>query len=65
MAAAREKQRAHRLKKLNHKRSVTLVEPMTVESLETEKVLEKIKVPVKVKSALIQGKGRLMGMDMD
>jgi len=65
MAAAREKQRAHRRKKLNSKQSVTLVEPMTVEFPETEKVLEKIKVPVKAKSALIQGEGRSMGMDID
>jgi len=64
MAAAREKQRAHRKKKLE-KTSVTLVEPMSVESPETEKVLEKIKVPVKAKSALIKGEGRSMGMDID
>jgi large subunit ribosomal protein L24e len=65
MAAAREKQRAHRRKKLAAKSSVTLVEPMSVESPETEKVLEKIKVPVKARSALIQGEGRSMGMDID
>jgi len=65
MAAAREKQRAHRKKKLEGKASVTLVEPMSVESPETEKVLEKIKVPVKARSALIQGEGRSMGMDID
>lgn len=65
MAAAREKQRAHRKKKLEGKKSVTLVEPMSVESPETEMVLEKIKVPVKAKSALIQGEGRSMGMDID
>jgi len=64
MAAAREKQRAHRKKKLE-KTSVTLVEPMSVEFPETEKVLEKIKVPVKAKSALIKGEGRSMGMDID
>ena len=64
MAAAREKQRAHRKKKLE-KASVTLVEPMSLESPETEKVLEKIKVPVKAKIALIQGEGRSMGMDID
>jgi len=64
MAAAREKQRAHRKKKLE-KTPVALVEPMSVESPETEKVLEKIKVPVKAKSALIKGEGRSMGMDID
>ena len=64
MAAARENQRAHRKKKLE-KTSVTLVEPMSVESPETELVLEKIKVPVKAKSALIQSEGRSMGMDID
>jgi len=64
MAAAREKQRAHRKKKLE-KTSVALVEPMSVESPETEKVLQKIKVPVKAKSALIKGEGRSMRMDID
>jgi len=65
MAAAREKHRAHRKKKLEAKTSVTLVEPMSIESPETEKVLEKIKVPVKARSALIQGEGRSMGMEID
>lgn len=65
MAAAREKHRAHRKKKLEKNASVTLVEPVSMESAETEKVLGKIKVPVKSKSALIQGEGRSMGMDLD
>jgi len=65
MAAAREKQRTHRKKKLEQKTSVSLVEPMSVESPETEVILEKMKVPVKAKSALIQGEGRTMGMDID
>jgi large subunit ribosomal protein L24e len=65
MAAAREKHRAHRKKKMEGKISVTLVEPMSVESPETETVLQKIKVPVKAKSVLIQGEGRSMGMDFD
>lgn len=66
MAAARDKQRAHRSKKkLEGKTSITLVEPMPVESVETEKVLQKIKVSLKAKSALIQGEGRSMGMDID
>ncbi|KZP19494.1 hypothetical protein FIBSPDRAFT_828056 [Athelia psychrophila] len=65
MAAARDKQRAHRKKKLEAKSSVTLVEPMSVESAGSEKVLHKIKVPAKSKSALIAGEGRTMGMDID
>jgi len=66
MAAAREKQRAHRKKKLEAtKTSLTLVQPMSTESTEPEKVLRKIKVPVKAKSALIAGEGRTMGMDLD
>lgn len=66
MAAAREKQLAHRKKKLEKKKAtMDLVQPMSVETPETEKVLEKIKVPVKAKSALIQGEGRSMGMDID
>jgi large subunit ribosomal protein L24e len=65
MAAAREKQRAHRKKKSEGKASVTLVEPMSVVSPGTEKVLEKIRVPVKAKSALVQGEGRSMRMDID
>ncbi|KIK96323.1 hypothetical protein PAXRUDRAFT_138694 [Paxillus rubicundulus Ve08.2h10] len=63
MAVAREKQRAHRAKKLAAKSpSVKLVEPM---ALETELVPEKIKVPTKSRSALIKGEGQFMGMDID
>jgi large subunit ribosomal protein L24e len=65
MAAAREKQRAHRKKKMEGKTFVSLVEPESVESPETEMALEKIKVPINAKSALIQGGGRSMGMDID
>ncbi|KIJ69299.1 hypothetical protein HYDPIDRAFT_105900 [Hydnomerulius pinastri MD-312] len=66
MAVAREKQRAHRAKKLAAKSaSVKLVEPMAVESPQTEKVLEKIKVSTKSRSALIRGEGQSMGMDID
>lgn len=65
MAAARDKQRAHRKKKLEAKTSVTLVEPISVESAGSEKALHKIKVSVKTKSALIAGEGRTMGMDID
>ncbi|KIJ16945.1 hypothetical protein PAXINDRAFT_168384 [Paxillus involutus ATCC 200175] len=66
MAVAREKQRAHRAKKLAAKSaSVKLVEPMALESPQTEMVLEKIKVPTKSRSALIRGEGQSMGMDID
>ncbi|KAH7889361.1 ribosomal protein L24e-domain-containing protein [Phlebopus sp. FC_14] len=66
MAAAREKQLAHRAKKLAAKStSVKLVEPMAVESPQTEKVLEKIKVPAKSRTALMPGEGQSMGMDID
>lgn len=61
MAAAREKHKAHRKKVLDTvKSSVTLHEPIA-----TEYTKEKILVPVKVKSALIKGEGRSMGMDID
>lgn len=65
MVAAREKQLAHRKKKLEKKATMDLLQPMSVEAPETERVLEKIKVPLKAKSALIQGEGRSMGMDTD
>lgn len=66
MAIAREKQRAHRAKRLAAKStSVKLVEPLVVESTSTEKELEKIKVPNKSRSALIMGDGQSMGMDVD
>lgn len=66
MVAAREKQLAHRKKKLEKKKAtMDLLQPMSVEAPETERVLEKIKVPLKAKSALIQGEGRSMGMDTD
>ena len=65
MVAAREKQLAHHKKKLEKKATMDLLQPMSVEAPETERVLEKIKVPLKAKSALIQGEGRSMGMDTD
>ncbi|KAH7913724.1 ribosomal protein L24e-domain-containing protein [Hygrophoropsis aurantiaca] len=66
MAVAREKHRAHRSKKLAAKTAaIKLVEPITEESVVPEKVLDKIKVPVKGRTALIQGEGRSMGMDID
>jgi len=62
VAAAREKQRAHRKKKLAAiKASVKLHEPMAVDSVEREK----IKVPAKARSALVQGDGRSMSMVVD
>jgi len=62
VAAAREKQRAHRKKKLEAiKASVKLHEPMVVDSVEREK----IKVPAKARSALVQGDGRSMSMVVD
>ncbi|TFK42520.1 ribosomal protein L24e-domain-containing protein [Crucibulum laeve] len=66
MAVSKEKQRAHRRKVLEAaKKSVTLHEPMAVESAESSKVREKIKISTKSRSALIQGEGRSMGMDID
>ena len=63
MAASREKQRTHRAKvKAAAGTSVRLHEPLSMESSSTK---EKIKVPVKAKTALIQGEGRSMGMDID
>ncbi|KAF9052880.1 ribosomal protein L24e-domain-containing protein [Panaeolus papilionaceus] len=62
MAAAREKQRAHRKKVLETvKSSVKLHEPMSTDS---SKERTKIKVPT-TRSALIQGEGRSMGMEID
>ncbi|KAF5373652.1 hypothetical protein D9758_000607 [Tetrapyrgos nigripes] len=65
MAASREKQRAHRKKALEAAKesSTKLVTPL--ESPESSKVREKIKVPAKSRSALIQGEGRSMTMDID
>ncbi|KJA27340.1 hypothetical protein HYPSUDRAFT_179299 [Hypholoma sublateritium FD-334 SS-4] len=61
MAAAREKHKAHRKKVLDTvKSSVTLHEPIATASTK-----DRILVPVKAKSALIQGEGRSMGMDID
>jgi len=65
MAASREKLLKHRKKKLEAKASVKLVEPMQVETEETEVVREKIKVHAKSRSALVPGEGRSMGMEID
>ncbi|THG98978.1 hypothetical protein EW026_g3307 [Hermanssonia centrifuga] len=64
MAASREKLRAHRKKKAE-KASVKLVEPMAMETTETEPIREKIRVSAKSRSALVPGEGRSMGMDID
>lgn len=64
MAAAREKQLAHRRKKLEAvKASVKLHEPLVVDSV--EKPREKIRVPAKTRSVLIQGDGTSMNMVVD
>jgi len=61
MAVSREKQRAHRKKTMEAaKSSVRLHQPLS-----TESPREKIKVAVKTKSALVQGEGRSMGMEID
>jgi len=63
MAASREKQKAHRKKTMDSiKESVKLREPLSVESSAAK---QKTKVPVKTKSALVQGEGRSMGMEID
>jgi len=63
MAASREKQRAHRQKTLEAiKSSVKLHEPISTES---PVVREKIRVPVKARTALIQGQSRSMDMEID
>lgn len=64
MSAAREKKRAYRAKKAAKSTSVKLVEPVAVEASRTAG-LEKIRVPVKAKSSLIQGGSRPMQMDVD
>ena len=61
MAAAREKLKAHRKRKLE-KTSVKLLQPITPEA---QMVKEKIKVATKTRSALVAGEGRSMGMDID
>lgn len=68
MAASREKQSAHRKKAIAaiKSSSVTLVQPDTPMA-DASKIREKIKVPTKSKarSALIDGEGRSMTMDID
>jgi len=62
MAAAREKTRAARTKKQLSRQGVKLVQP--VGSEEKEKVREKIAVSTRP-SALVEGSGRSMGMELD
>ena len=66
MAVAREKQRAHRKKTLEAAKasSTKLVEPVSME-VEEQPIRQKIKVKTKARSALVQGEGRFMGMDLD
>jgi large subunit ribosomal protein L24e len=66
MAASRERKLAHRRKTLElAKGSVKLVEPISVDSPQMEKVREKIKIPAKARSALVPGDGRSVDMDLD
>ncbi|KAK7014823.1 ribosome biogenesis protein rlp24 [Favolaschia claudopus] len=64
MAIARDKHRAHRKKKLEDAKSsaVKLLQPSTTT---TPKTREKIRVVSKSRSALVQGEGRSMGMEID
>ncbi|KAJ7685254.1 ribosomal protein L24e-domain-containing protein [Mycena polygramma] len=64
MALSRDKHRAHRRKVLDAAKSsaVKLLQP-TVGT--PEKTREKVKVSSKSRSALVQGEGRSMGMDID
>ncbi|KLO14187.1 hypothetical protein SCHPADRAFT_872993 [Schizopora paradoxa] len=65
MASARAKKLEHRKKKLLKTGPVKLLQPMSALSVveSPEKIREKIKVPVK--SALVAGEGRSMGMEID
>ncbi|KAJ6496745.1 ribosomal protein L24e-domain-containing protein [Mycena vitilis] len=64
MALSRDKHRAHRRKVLDAAKSsaVKLLQPTAGTS---EKTREKVKVSSKSRSALVQGEGRSMGMDID
>lgn len=76
MAVAREKHRAHRRKKMDAVKAKAdayavhqLVQPMEEQSISDSPVREKQKIKVKaksaLKSALVQGDGRSMTMDVD
>jgi large subunit ribosomal protein L24e len=65
MAASRAKKLAYRKKTVAASTlSAKLLQPID-KSREKLKVREKITVPSKVKSALIPGEGRSMGMEID
>jgi large subunit ribosomal protein L24e len=67
MALSRDKHRAHRKKVLEAAKSSAvnkLLKPTTT-SPESSKIREKVKAPSKSRSALVQGEGRAMGMDID
>ncbi|KAJ6547633.1 ribosomal protein L24e-domain-containing protein [Mycena capillaripes] len=66
MAVSRDKHRAHRRKVLEAAKSsaVKLLQP-TTGTPEASKTREKVKVSSKSRSALVQGEGRSMGMDID
>jgi len=66
MALSRDKHRAHRRKVLEAAKSsaVKLLKP-TAGTPEASKTREKVKVVSKSRSALVQGEGRSMGMDID
>ncbi|KAF8495390.1 ribosomal protein L24e-domain-containing protein [Gautieria morchelliformis] len=63
MAAAREKHRAARTKKQLARHSVKLVQPVSLP--EKTKIREKITVPSKRHTALVESSGRSMGMEID
>lgn len=71
MAAAREKQRAHRDKKLAKLKAKTtalddLLQPMEIDGdLKKNAVAHKIKVSTSSRSALVRSEGRSMGMELD
>ncbi|KAJ7709833.1 ribosomal protein L24e-domain-containing protein [Mycena rosella] len=66
MALSRDKHRAHRKKVLEAAKASgvkQLLQPAT--SPESSKTREKVKISSKARTALVQGEGRSMGMDMD
>lgn len=63
MAAARDKLRAARTKKQLARQSVKLVQPVSLQ--DETKIREKITVPSKRPTALVEGSGRSMGMEVD
>ncbi|KAJ7097814.1 ribosomal protein L24e-domain-containing protein [Mycena belliarum] len=63
MALSRDKHRAHRRKVLDAAKSSAVKQ--LLQPAESSKAREKIKVAPKTRSALVEGEGRSMGMDMD